>query len=66
MPAVSCYLNEKVLNTVRAKAKAENLRISRIISQAVSDEHSSISARLLLAKDDFSPIRTVSISTSGI
>ncbi len=35
MPAVSCYLNEKVLNAVRAKARAENLPVSRIISQAV-------------------------------
>ena len=35
MPAVSCYLDEKVLNAVRAKAKAENLPVSRIISQAV-------------------------------
>ena len=35
MPAVSCYLNEKVLNAVRAKAKVENHPVSRIISQAV-------------------------------
>jgi len=35
MPAVSFYLKEKVLERVRAKATAEKMPVSQIISEAV-------------------------------
>ena len=35
MPAVSFYLSQEILDAVRAKAKAEKIPVSRIISDAV-------------------------------
>jgi hypothetical protein len=37
MPAVSFYLNQDVLDSVRLKAKAENIPISRLIREAIED-----------------------------
>ena len=37
MPAVSCYLSKDVLDNVKAKAKAVNAPISRIIREAVEN-----------------------------
>lgn len=52
MPAVSFYLRQEVLDAVRAKAKSENLPVSRLISQAVerlleSEERRRAKSRLL-------------------
>ncbi len=35
MPAVSFYLKQDVLDAVRARAKAEDVAVSRVISRAV-------------------------------
>ncbi len=35
MPAVSFYLSQEILDVVRAKAKAEKIPVSRIISERV-------------------------------
>jgi hypothetical protein len=37
MPAVSFYLKREVLDSVRARARASNIPVSRIISLAVED-----------------------------
>jgi hypothetical protein len=37
MPAVSFYLKKEVLETVRARAQANNVPVSRIISLAVEE-----------------------------
>ncbi len=37
MPAVSFYLNQDVLDSVRLKAKAENIPISRLIREAIEN-----------------------------
>lgn len=48
MPAVSFYLKKDVLDAVRARAKAGDIPISRIISRAVEDylkTHEMLGAR---------------------
>lgn len=37
MPAVSCYLNDDILNHIKAKAKAVNISVSGIIREAVKN-----------------------------
>lgn len=52
MPAVSFYLKERVLERVRAKAAAEKIPVSQIISEAVerylsTDEKKAAKERVL-------------------
>jgi len=54
MPAVSFYLRQEVLDAVRAKAKSEDLPVSRVISRAIEqalslDERGQAKQRLLKA-----------------
>ena len=37
MPAVSFYLNDELLSALKAKAKAEGVAVSRIVSDAVRE-----------------------------
>ncbi|NOY68182.1 MAG: CopG family transcriptional regulator [Deltaproteobacteria bacterium] len=53
MPAVSFYLPQETLNTVRTKAKAENIPVSKIIREAVENHlktKESIDARQRVLK----------------